>query len=133
MNDDEPFEIHRTGHRGRLLCLLVAEYAQDNKTGGFGDNMDLQFREARNLQNQKHIQIDVIIFFVHCFKCTYIRIVKQTFIVHNISSFMHFFVSVNVQTGTCRNFFRVICKNGHMVFNFVKPEIFRTKNTSRLT
>ena len=64
MNDDEPFEIHRTtGHRGRILCLLAVEYAQDNETGGFEiqDNIDLQFREARNLRSQKDIEMDVII------------------------------------------------------------------------
>ena len=63
MNDDEPFEIHRTSHRGRLLCLMAVEYSQDNKTGGFEiqDNTDLQFREARNIQGQKHILIGAII------------------------------------------------------------------------
>ena len=63
MNDDEPFEIHRTGHRGRILCLLAVEYAQDNETEGFEiqNNIDLQCREARNIQGQKHILIGGII------------------------------------------------------------------------
>ena len=60
MNDDEPFEIHRTGHRGRLLCLMAIEYSQNNKL-------------------------------------------------------------------------KVLRSKAILTFNFVKPETFRAKNTSRLT
>ena len=63
MNADEPFETHQTGHWGRLLRAMAVEYAQDDKTGNFEvqDDIDLQFRKDRNIRSQKHIQIDVII------------------------------------------------------------------------
>ena len=42
---------------------MAVEYAQDGKTGTFEvqEDIDLQFREDRNIRSQKHIQIDVII------------------------------------------------------------------------
>ena len=42
---------------------MAVEYAQDDKTGNFEvqDDIDLQFRKDRNIRSQKHIQIDVII------------------------------------------------------------------------
>ena len=42
---------------------MAVEYAQDDKTGNFEvqDDIDLQFRKDRNIPSQKHIQIDVII------------------------------------------------------------------------
>ena len=63
MNADEPFETHQTGHWGRLLRPTAVEYAQDGKTATFEvqEDIDLQFREDRNIRSQKHMQIDVII------------------------------------------------------------------------
>ena len=42
---------------------MAVEYAQDDKTGIFEvqDDIDLQFRKDRNIRSQKHIQIDLII------------------------------------------------------------------------
>ena len=106
MNDDEPFEIHRTGHRGRLLCLLAVEYAQDNETGGFEiqDNIDLQFREARNLQSQKHILIDVIIVSnAHIYASENKHLLFIT-----VRRLCNCFVSVNIQTKACGRLFRIM-------------------------
>ena len=105
MNDDEPFETHRTGHWGRLLCLMAVEYAQDNETENveIQDDIDLQFREARNLRSQKYIEMDVIIVSnAHIYAAENEHFLCITLVTAKC------FISIDTQTEACRRLFCIV-------------------------